>query len=187
MSESAVGRAGGAGGCPTVCAGIVSSAGIQIVVDTVIKNSAPNDHFTAGPHCRGIRSAVGRVGSAGGCPTVGSGIVSAASIQVAVCETTSSPAPDDHFTSGPDCLVKPSGSGRVAGAGSYPTVCSGTVSPASIEKAAGIGIPAPDDHFTAGPDCRLKLSAVGRADNARCSPCVIGARINPWKSIGSFA
>ena len=39
--------------------------------------SAPDDHFAAGPYCRVQRSAVGRVGGAGGCPTVGAGIVSA--------------------------------------------------------------------------------------------------------------
>ena len=42
----ASGRVGGAGGCPTVGAGIVSAAGVQVAA--VI--SAPDDHFTAGPH-----------------------------------------------------------------------------------------------------------------------------------------
>ena len=31
--------------------------------------SAPDDHFTASPHCRVIVSRGGRVGGAGGCPT----------------------------------------------------------------------------------------------------------------------
>ena len=41
---------------------------------------APNDHFTAGPHCCVTDSARGRVGSAGGCPTIRAGIVSPASV-----------------------------------------------------------------------------------------------------------
>ena len=43
--------------------------------------SAPNDHFTAGPHCRVIGSGSGRVGGAGGCPSIRAGIVSPASVQ----------------------------------------------------------------------------------------------------------
>ena len=44
--------------------------------------SAPNDHFTAGPDCRVSESASGRVGYAGGSPTIGAGIVSPASNQM---------------------------------------------------------------------------------------------------------
>ena len=76
---SGSGRVGGAGGRPTVRAGIVSPAGVQIVPTPVI--SAPDDHFAAGPHCRVIRSGSGRVGGAGGCPTIRAGIVSPAGVQ----------------------------------------------------------------------------------------------------------
>ena len=41
----------------------------------------PDDHFAAGPDCRVIVSADGRVGGAGGRPTVGAGIVSPAGVQ----------------------------------------------------------------------------------------------------------
>ena len=44
--------------------------------------AAPDDHFAAGPHCRVKLSSVGRVGGAGGCPTIGAGIVSAAGVQI---------------------------------------------------------------------------------------------------------
>ena len=44
-------------------------------------SSAPDDHFAAGPHCRVTISAIGRVGGAGGCPTIGAGIVSPAGVQ----------------------------------------------------------------------------------------------------------
>ena len=43
--------------------------------------AAPDDHLAAGPHCRVRVSAIGRVGGAGGCPTVGAGIVSPAGVQ----------------------------------------------------------------------------------------------------------
>ena len=115
---SGIGCIGGAGGCPTISAGIISSAGIQIADDRSVRprrsfrcrsrllcdqlghrarwwcwwlsklsvlgsylppvlkrciaiNSAPDDHFTAGPHRRVTASSSGRVGGAGGCPTVG--------------------------------------------------------------------------------------------------------------------
>ena len=43
--------------------------------------STPDDHFTAGPDCRVNVSASGRVGGAGGCPTISAGIVSPAGVQ----------------------------------------------------------------------------------------------------------
>ena len=46
-------------------------------------HSAPDDHFTAGPHCRVIVSGTGRVGRAGGCPAIRAGIVSPAGVQIA--------------------------------------------------------------------------------------------------------
>ena len=42
---------------------------------------APDHHFAAGPHCRVPVSGSGRVGGAGGRPTVGGGIVSPAGVQ----------------------------------------------------------------------------------------------------------
>ena len=76
--------------------------------------SAPDDHFTAGPHCRVNVSGSGRVGGAGGCPTVGAGIVSPAGVQKAAAIIS---APDDHFAAGPDCRVHVSGSGGVGECG----------------------------------------------------------------------
>ena len=43
--------------------------------------STPDDHFAARPDCRVKVSGSGRVGSAGGCPTVRAGIVSPAGVQ----------------------------------------------------------------------------------------------------------
>src|SRR5882757_836068 len=64
-------------------------------------SSAPDDHFAPGPHSRGVKSARGRVGRAGGNPTVCAGIVSSAGVQRA----GSASAPNNHFTPGPDCRV----------------------------------------------------------------------------------
>ena len=72
-------------------------------------SSAPDDHFTAGPDCRVTPSGRGRVSRAGGCPTIGGGIVSPASVQTARYTST----PDDHFAAGPDCRVMGSGRGRI--------------------------------------------------------------------------
>ena len=43
-------------------------------------------------------------------------------------------APDDHFSAGPDCRMKVSGSGRIGGAGGCPTFGAGIVSPAGVEQ-----------------------------------------------------
>ena len=76
MLLSGRGRVGRAGGYPTISAGSISAAGVQIVGIS----SAPDDHFTAGPDCGGKKSARGRVAQAGGCPTIRAGIVSSAGV-----------------------------------------------------------------------------------------------------------
>src|SRR5437016_13839744 len=61
--------------------------------------SAPDDHFTAGPDCRVQPSGIRRVGSAGGGPAVGNGIVSAACVQrFGIVGAT----PADHLPAGPE-------------------------------------------------------------------------------------
>src|SRR5207302_1887927 len=106
------GRAGGARRCPTVGAGIVSPAGVQIA--TAI-TSAPDDHFAAGPHCRVIVSGTGRARGAGSCPTTGGGIVSPAGVQKHLASIAAS-VPDAHLAVGPHCRVIESASGRAGGA-----------------------------------------------------------------------
>ena len=81
----------GAGSCPTIHAGIVSPAGIQIGAAT---NAAPDDHFTTRPHCRVGATAFRHVRATSSCPVVRVGIVSAAGVQTEGIGL----APDDHFT-----------------------------------------------------------------------------------------
>ena len=65
-------------------------------------SSTPDDHFTAGPdRCVSIPR-VGRVGGAGGCPTIRAGIVSPAGVQIGDAIIS---APDDHFAASPHCCV----------------------------------------------------------------------------------
>ena len=122
VTDSAGGRVGYVGDCPSICAGIVSPAGVKFVV-TII--STPDDHFTAGPDCRVTPSASGRVGRASGCPAICVGIVSPAGVEKAAVTAA---APNDHFTAGPDCRVTVPGRGRVGRAGGCPTICVGIVS-----------------------------------------------------------
>src|SRR5439155_17918973 len=90
----------------------------------------PDDHLAAAPHCRVICSSIGRTGRVGGYPTVGAGIVSSASVQIAAVIST----PDDHLAAGPHCRVLSSGFGHVGpDAGGYPTVSAGVVSPAGVQ------------------------------------------------------
>ena len=100
MKGSGGGCVGGAGSGPTICAGIVSPAGVQLGIRS---NPSPDDHFTASPDCRVKSASIGRV-DAGGCPTIRARIVSAAGVQIAVADINGA-APDDHFTAGPDCGV----------------------------------------------------------------------------------
>ncbi len=68
VSEPGARRIGSAHGSPTVCAGIVSPASVQAI--NAISGPAPDDQFTAGPHCGREHSAIGRARGAGGCPRV---------------------------------------------------------------------------------------------------------------------
>ncbi len=117
--------------------------------------SAPDDHFTVGPHCRVIDSCGRRIGGIGSGPAVGAGIVSAASVKIPRCQS----APDDHFTAGPHCRVISSGSGRVGRAGGCPTVGTGIISAAGVQIGGVVIKSAPDDHFAVGPHCRVTSRA----------------------------
>ena len=168
VTSAASGRAGGAGGCPAVGAGIIPAASIISAASAVV-HSAPNDHFAAGPDCRVKGSCRGRADGAGGCPTVGAGIISPTGVQTDGSATNS--APDDHFTASPHCRVIRSRSRRVVGAGGCPTVSAGIVFAASVEIISAIPS-APDDHFAAGPHCCVKLSGGGRVGGAGRCPTI---------------
>src|SRR6058998_3183698 len=85
---------------PTICGGIVSPACVQSSVDTV--ESAPHDHFAAGPECSVSASRGGHVAHACRSPGVRRGSVLSAGIQIAAAVKS---APDNHFTASPDCRV----------------------------------------------------------------------------------
>src|SRR5436853_2531200 len=71
------GRAGGAGRCPTVGAGIVSPAGVQIAADITAVQARQLPACLLWPvKSSGSRRAVG----GGGCPVVGAGLVSAGGV-----------------------------------------------------------------------------------------------------------
>ena len=114
--ESAIGRIGCGGGCPTVLARIVTPASMQKIQ---VIPSTPDDHLMAGPDCRMIASDRGRAGSGGRGPTVGARIVPPAGVQKGRANTA---APDDHFTARPHCRVARPGTGRVRGAGGCPRI-----------------------------------------------------------------
>ena len=71
-------------------------------------NSAPNDHFTAGPHCRVNVSGCGALIMLVAVQLSVLGIVSARRCSKVLLHAKGS-APDDHFTAGPHCRVNVSG------------------------------------------------------------------------------
>ena len=77
---SGIGCVGGAGGCPTIRAGIVSPAGVQIGQSECIVRPKRSFHCRSTLPCDRTRRS-GRVGRAGGRPTVRAGIVSPAGVQ----------------------------------------------------------------------------------------------------------
>ena len=122
---------GRAGDCPIISAGIISPASIEIVVvDPVIIVPAPDDYFTANPHCRVRATGFGCVGRAGGRPAIRIGIVSSARIEY--LEKAGVSTPDDHFTAGPHRRVSAAGFGCVGRASGRPAVRIGIVSPTGV-------------------------------------------------------
>ncbi len=124
-------------------------------------------------HCRSTlpcaSSGSGRVGGAGGRPTVGDGIISAAGVQIEWCQST---APDDHFTAGPDCRVNFGHRAHWWCWWLSNCRCWDCISRRCSKHAV---ISAPDDHFTASPDCRVMGSGIGGIGECRWSPRIIGA------------
>jgi hypothetical protein len=163
---SAFGRVSGAGGGPTIRARIISSTGVQKkkAESTSFVSSAPHNHFTAAPDRCVMLSAIRRVGGAGRCPTVSTGIVSASGVRIT--GKTAEAAPDNHFSAGPHRCVTPSGRRRVGGAGGCPTIRARIISPTGVQKIAKGTRPAPDDHFSASPYCRVPGSGFGRVGGA---------------------
>src|SRR5207302_4797591 len=92
VTASASGHIGRACSCPTVCYGVVFTAGIQRGV--TIK-STPDDHFTAGPHCSVHVSCISCVSDTCSCPTIRVLVVSLPIVGFVVA------APDDHFAASP--------------------------------------------------------------------------------------
>ena len=182
MFRSCTGHIAGAGGCPGIGAGIVSPAGVQ---GASLAITAPDNHLTAGPHCRVNVSLLRRIGDACRYPAIGAGIVSPAGVQIGAKRGGS--APDDHFAAGPHCRVQASRSRRVGSAGGDPTISAGIISPAGVQIGeTPIWASAPDDHFAPSPHCGVNVSVSRHVGGASGCPGVIGARINLWKSVGSF-
>ena len=153
VTRSGSGRVAGAGGCPTVAAGIISPAAVQIAASPY----PPQTIISLSVHTAvGYVSGSGRVGGAGGGPTIGAGIISSAGIQIGIYDQSFRPRRSFRCHSTLPCAF--SASGRVGGAGGCPTVRAGIVSPASVQIATSS---APDDHLAAGPDCRVIDRAAG--------------------------
>src|SRR5882762_11868301 len=112
------------GSCnPTVCARIVSAAGIQ-VNSGVEFDSTPDNHFSARPDRCGTYTIIGRVDSADACPTVRAWIISPAGAKrTAVVAST----PHYHLAAGPDCCLIITAIGRVSNAGRGPGIISAFV------------------------------------------------------------
>ena len=165
---------GSAGGYPTICAGIVLSAGVKF--DLI--NSPPNDHVATRPDSCVRISGFGSIRGACGHPTVRARIVPPTSIR--------SGAPDNHFATGPDCGMKRSGIRSICGGGGCPTVRPWVVSPTAIQ-VTGRTLSPPHNHLVISPNCSVPVSAhrcvrCGGRDPAICVrtvPCAgieIGGR-----------
>ena len=153
--------------------GLYLAAGVE---NNGVLGSTPDNHFTAGPHCRVKVSGSRRVDDAGGCPTIGA--------QDCICRRYSktlepSDPPQTIISSAsPDCRVIGSDRRRVGGAGGCPTIRARIVSPASVQRATG-SPSTPDDHFTAGPDCRVIVSGSGRVGGAGGCPTIRAGIVSP--------
>ena len=160
-------------------AGIISATGV-VVVETI--SSAPDDHFTAGPHCRVIESGSRCVGGTGGCPTVRTRIISPARVRRAAHGAAGS-APDHHFTASPDSRVKISCRRCVRRACVRPTIACRIVSSTGVPRVIGIQA-APNDHLTTGPNRGVEVSDSRRIGSAGGCPRIINASVRSVRYCG---
>jgi len=175
-------RVDGAGSCPTVGDGIISSTGTRnwrgwtrngswswswragwcpVSLASVQKAeaiiTAPDDHFTAGPDCRVELACSGGIVGAGGYPIIRARRISPPGVQIGETSIRFS-APDDHFATRPDCGVSYPASWNVGRASGRPAIKNGIVPTSGVQPMAVTidHISTPDDHFTAGPDGRVR-------------------------------
>src|SRR5205823_5425439 len=64
------------------------------------------------------------------------------------------------------------------GPGGYPTVGTGVVTAAGIQKTDVKSLSTPDDHFTASPDCRVRISGSGRVGRTGGDPTVSAGTVS---------
>ena len=112
-------HSGSRGWCRSRLSAIPSACAANTVT---VDSSAPNNHFSAGPHGSMRRSGARCARQAGSCPIVAGWIVSPARIKIASWKSCPGPAPDDHFVARPDCGVRRSGCRCVCDGGRCPTV-----------------------------------------------------------------
>src|SRR5215211_3868672 len=140
-----------AGGCPTVCAGVIPSTRVKRLRETL---ATPNNHFASRPDCAVKLSWLWREGR-GSCPTVRVGIVPAARVQF-LEEVSIESSPHNHFAASPNGGVIITGIGHVIGAGRRPGIRVGIVSAAGVQGDEIEIIKAtPHNHFAAGPHCSM--------------------------------
>src|SRR5882724_6754246 len=114
-----------------------------------------------------------RIHGAGRCPTVSAGIVSPASIKVAITATPFS-APDDHLATSLDRRVLIPCGRCIGGAGRCPTVGYRIVSAACVQLVIKVE-PAPDNDLAASPHCGLSLACLGGIHSCCGGPSVVYA------------
>src|SRR6476659_1266296 len=130
---------------------------------------APYDHFGAGPYRGVIVSSLWRIDKIRCCPTVGSGIISAAALQLAGdIEVVSSP--HDHFRTGPYGRMGSSHFWSVNRGRGYPAVRIGIVFPTGVQFAAVVS--SPDDHFVTSPNRGVTIPTPGRVNCTGGCPTV---------------
>ena len=75
-----------------------------------------------------------------------------------------------------------SGNGGVSGAGVYPSIRAGSVSPAGVRDETHVSKSAPNNHFAAGPHSRVKVSSVRHVGGAGCCPRIRNAWARVWQA-----
>src|SRR5205823_4211270 len=143
------------GSCPRSVVRVVSPAGVQNIRARNTGASAPDNHFTARPHCGVSLSPTGGISGVSSRPTVGSRIISPAGEQLTHAFIRS--APNYHFTVRPNCRVIKTPIRGTRSASSRPTIGAGIVSPPSVHDEP-VNKSAPDYHFTARPHCCVRRS-----------------------------
>ena len=141
---------------PGICVGIISCAGPQFgICSPQGRETTPYDHFCSRPNCRMAHSRCWLIDRRNRCPSICVWEISGTIVKRHKVKCAAETAPNNHFTTCPDCCVLITRGWSSSQCCRRPGI-TGWVKLGTVILCHRIPIlTSPDDHPDPGPDCRV--------------------------------